>query len=78
MSLKITFRVPKELKGRMDKTPVKWSREVRVFIEARVKQFEMLQTLEEIETRVDKRKTKVDSAVLIRTDRDLNFQSYLS
>jgi predicted transcriptional regulator len=70
MSTTITIRIPKELKEKMDKTPAKWSREVRVFIEARVKQVEMLQNLEEIEKRADKRKTKVDSAVLIREDRE--------
>ncbi len=70
MSTTITIRIPKDLKEKMDKTPAEWSQEVRTFIEARVKQAEMLQTLEEIEKRADKRKTKVDSTVLIREDRE--------
>jgi len=70
MSTTITVRIPKELKEKMDKSPTKWSKEVRTFLEARVKQVEMLKTLEEIEKRAEKRKTKVDSAVLIREDRE--------
>jgi predicted DNA-binding protein len=70
MSTTITIRIPKELKEKMDKAPAKWSHEVRAFLEARVKQVEMLKTLEEIEKRADKRQTKVDSAILIREDRE--------
>jgi len=70
MSTTITIRIPRELKEKMDKNPAQWSQEVRAFLEERIKQVEMLKTLQEIEKRADKRKTKIDSTVLIREDRE--------
>ncbi|MGA2386600.1 MAG: CopG family transcriptional regulator [Candidatus Bathyarchaeia archaeon] len=70
MSTTITVRIPRELKEKMDKNPAQWSQEVRAFLEERIKQVEMLKTLQEVEKRADKRKTKIDSTALIREDRE--------
>jgi predicted transcriptional regulator len=70
MSTTITIRIPKELKDKMDKNPAQWSQEVRTFLEERVKQVEMLKNLQKIEKRADERKTKIDSTILIRKDRE--------
>jgi hypothetical protein len=54
----------------MEKNPAEWSQEIRRFLEEKVKQLELLKTLSEVEARAEKRKTKTDSAVLIREDRE--------
>lgn len=41
-----------------------------MFIEERVKVFELLELLDNIEKNAEKRKTRVDSAVLIRESRE--------
>jgi hypothetical protein len=38
--------------------------------EERVKQIELLKTIQQMESRAEKRKTEVDSTVLIREDRE--------
>jgi hypothetical protein len=70
MSTTFTIRIPRELKEKMEKNPAEWSQEVRDFLEERVKQIELMKTLQEIEPRAEKRKTKTDSTVLIREDRE--------
>jgi hypothetical protein len=70
MSETMTIRLPRELKEKMKQNPVKWGEEVRKFIEERVSQLELLRALEEIESRAEKRKTRTDSAKLIREDRE--------
>jgi hypothetical protein len=70
MSTTFTIRIPRELKEKMAKNPAEWSQEVRDFLEERVKQIELMKTLQEIEPRAEKRKTKTDSTVLIREDRE--------
>ena len=70
MSATFTIRIPQELKKKMEKNPAEWSQEIRDFLEEKVKQMELLKTLEEIEPRAEKRKTKIDSATLIREDRE--------
>ena len=70
MSTTFTIRIPRELKEKMEKNPAEWSQEVRDFLEERVKQIEMIRTLQEIELRAEKRKTKTDSTVIIREDRE--------
>jgi hypothetical protein len=70
MSATFTIRIPQELKKKMEKNPAEWSQEVRDFLEERVKQMELLKTLQEIEQRAEKRKTKIDSVSLIREDRE--------
>lgn len=70
MSETFSVRIPKELKEKIEKNPADWSQEVREFLAQRVKQLELIKTLEEIETRTEKRKTKIDSTTLIREDRE--------
>ena len=70
MSSTFTIRIPRELKERMKKTPAEWSDEIRTFIEERVKHLELMEAIEEIEPRAERRKLKVDSTTLIREDRE--------
>ena len=70
MSTTFTIRIPIELKKKMEKNPAEWSQEGRDFLEERVRQMELLKTLEEIESRAEKRKTISDSTILIREDRE--------
>lgn len=70
VSSTFTVRIPRELKKKMEENPVEWSCEIRCFLEERVKQMELLKSLEEIETRAEKRKVKADSVALIREDRE--------
>ncbi len=70
MSATFTIRIPRKLKKKMEENPAEWSQEVRDFLEQRVKQVELMKTLQEIEQRAQQRKTKVDSTLLIREDRE--------
>ena len=70
MSSTFTIRIPKELKEKMKKLNVEWSKEIRSFIEERVKHLELLKAIEEVELRAEKRVVKVDSTKLIREDRE--------
>jgi hypothetical protein len=70
MSTTFTIRIPRELKEKMEQNPAEWSQEVRDFLEERVKQIELMKTLKEIEERAEKRKTKIDSTLLMREDRE--------
>ena len=70
MSTTFTIRIPRELKEKMEKNPAEWSQEVRGFLEERVKQIELMKTLQEIESRAERRRTKTDSTILIREDRE--------
>ena len=70
MSSTFTIRIPRELKERMKKLSVKWSEEIRLFIEERVKHLELIRTIEDIELRAERRRLRVDSTRLIREDRE--------
>lgn len=70
MSTTFTIRIPRELKEKMEKNPAEWSQEIRDFLEARVRQMELMKTLQRIESRAESRKTKTDSTVLIQEDRE--------
>jgi len=70
MSSTFTLRIPKELKEKMKKLNVEWSKEIRSFLEERVKHLELLKAIEEVELRAEKRMVKVDSTKLIREDRE--------
>ncbi len=70
MSETFSVRIPRELKEKIEQNPADWSQEVRNFLTERIKQMELLKTLDEIETRAEKRKTKIDSVTLIREDRE--------
>ncbi len=70
MSDIVSIRVPKELKEKMRKYRIDWSREIREFIEERIRTLELLELLESIEEKAKKRRTRVDSAKLIREARE--------
>ena len=71
MSSTYTIRIPRDLKEKMEKNSEEaWSVEIRNFLEERVKQIELMKTLQQIESRAQKRKTKTDSTLLIREDRE--------
>lgn len=70
MSSTFTIRIPQELKEKMKELKAEWSEEVRSFIEERVKHLELIKVIEEIETKTEKRRVKVDSTILIREDRE--------
>ena len=70
MSATFTIRIPRELKERMRRLPVEWSEEIRLFIEERVKRLELMRIIEDLEIRSKRRGLRVDSARLIREDRE--------
>jgi hypothetical protein len=70
MSETFSIRIPKELKEKIEKNPADWSQEVREFLAERVKQIELIKTIEELEAQPEKRKTQIDSTALIREDRE--------
>ena len=71
MSSTYTIRIPRDLKEKMERNPEEeWSREIRNFLEEKVKQIELVKTIQQIETRAENRKTKTDSTILIREDRE--------
>ena len=70
MSSTFTVRIQRDIKEKMKRLPVEWSEEIRSFIEEKVKRSELLEVIGEIELRADKRRLRVDSAKLIREDRE--------
>jgi hypothetical protein len=70
MSSTYTIRLPRELKEKMEKNPAQWSLEIRNFLEERVKQIELMKTIQQINSRAEKRHIKADSTLLIREDRE--------
>ena len=69
MSEVVSVRVPKELKEKMKRYNIDWSREIKGFIEEKVRTLELLEIIDEIEVRAEKRRTKIDSTRLIRESR---------
>jgi len=71
MSSTYTIRIPRDLKEKLERNPEEeWSSEIRNFLEERVKQIELIKTIQQIELRAEERKTKADSTLLIREDRE--------
>lgn len=70
MSSTLTIRIPKKLKEQMRKLPVEWSDEVRRFIEGRVRQLELAETIRSIRVNAERRRVSADSVDLIREDRE--------
>ncbi|BES82195.1 CopG family transcriptional regulator [Pyrodictium abyssi] len=66
----VSVRVPKELKEKMRKYDIDWAEEIRKFLEKRVKSLEALEVLEAVGARAQKRRTRFDSARVIREARD--------
>ena len=59
MSATFTIRIPRDLKERMKRLPVKWSEEIRLFIEERVKHLELMRIIEDVELKSERRKLRV-------------------
>ena len=70
VSSTFTVRIPEELREKMRRYPVEWGEEVRRFIEARIRQLELAETIRSVGRRAERRKVKVDSTGLIREDRE--------
>ncbi len=66
----LAIRIPRETMEKMKKLDVRWSEEVRAFVEETIRRHELLRTLEEIGFRADRRRASVDSTQLIREDRE--------
>ena len=51
MSVTISFRVPKELKKKMDELrgTINWSEELRRYLERRIREYEQSKAIEELE-----------------------------
>jgi len=63
-------QVPKEIKKKMKRYNIDWSKEIRTFIEERVRALELLEVLDSVEKNARERKMRVDSTVLIRESRE--------
>jgi len=71
MSVKITVRIPRELKERMDRFKyINWSDVIRKAIEERVREEEVKRALEVMEEISRKAKAKKPSAEVVREFRD--------
>ena len=66
----ITVRIPEDLQVQMKKYKVNWSDRIRVYIEAQVKQFELLGFLKNKAESMKRGKMHADSTAMIREDRD--------
>ena len=70
MSSTYTIRIPRDLKEKMKENPAEWSMEIRNFLEERVKQIELIKTIQQIDSKAKKRHIKTDSTLLIRENRE--------
>ena len=74
MSVVVSFRIPKELKKKMDELRglINWSEEIRKFIERRIKEYEQLRAIEELEEIVRSIPTMPKGTAMkyVREDRD--------
>ncbi len=74
MSVIVSFRIPRELKKKMDrfKGTINWSEELRKFIEKRIEELEQQKVIEELEETI-KRIPLIPKGIAtryIREDRD--------
>ncbi len=76
MSVTVSFRIPRELKKRMDELRnfVNWSEEVRRFLEQRIRELEQLKAIEELENVIKNIPRMPSGSVTkyVREDRDSN------
>lgn len=74
MSVTVSFRIPRELKKRMEalRSYVNWSEEVRRFLEQRVRELEQLKAIQELEELIEKLPSlpRGVAARYVREDRD--------
>jgi hypothetical protein len=59
---------------KIEAIPADWNQEIQNFLTERIKQIELLKTLQELDSQPDK--TKANSTALIREDRERQEQSY--
>ena len=65
----IIVEVPLELKEKMEKHKIDWNREIKEFLEERLRAHELLDLLDKIAERAEMRRVRADSAELIRESR---------
>ncbi|RLF04931.1 MAG: CopG family transcriptional regulator [Thermoprotei archaeon] len=74
MSLTISFRIPRELKRKMDslRGKVNWSEELRKFLEQKIRELEQDEAIEELEALIKRIPTIPEgtAAKYVREDRD--------
>ncbi len=74
MSVTVSFRIPRELKERMDRLRgrVNWSEEVRRFLEKRIREYEQLEAINELEELIRSlpRSPRSVAVGYVREDRD--------
>ncbi len=74
MGVTVSFRVPEELKRRMDRLRkyVNWSEELRKFLEHRVREYEQERAIEELEEIIRKipSSPRGTATKYVREDRD--------
>ncbi|HEX9913380.1 MAG TPA: VapB-type antitoxin [Candidatus Bathyarchaeia archaeon] len=70
MSSTYTIRLPEKLREKMSKVDTNWGEEIRAFIEERVRCLELVEVIEEMRERAERRRLTVDSTSLIREDRE--------
>jgi len=70
MDTAVTIKVPKELKEKMDRLDIDWSREIRQFIEEKVRAHDLLEVIDSIRARAKSRRVAADSSKLIREGRE--------
>ncbi len=74
MSVTVSFRVPKELKEKMDslRKHINWSEELRRFVEARIREYEQQRVIEELERIIEKMPPSPRGTAVryVREDRD--------
>ncbi len=66
----ILVRVPKELKEKMRRYGIDWSKEISKFLEERIRALELLEVLNSIEEKAKNRRTRVNSTKIIREARE--------
>ncbi len=74
MSVTVSFRIPRELKKRMDafRGYVNWSEEIRRFLEQKVRELKQLKAIQELEELIEKLPPlpRGIAARYVREDRD--------
>ena len=74
MSATVSFRIPRELKKKMDslRKYINWSEELRRFVEKRIREYEQQKAIEEIEEIIKKipSSPKGTAVKYVREDRD--------
>ncbi len=66
----ITIRVPRALQMKMKKHKKNWSKEIRDYIETKIKAIELAELLDKIHNKVKRAKITSDSTIIIRQERD--------